>query len=115
VPKIDVMLSPSLQWQSGIPYAPQASVSLPQGRLLINIEPPGSYRTPSQHLLALQISKDVWRRNARQLRVQADFTNLLQNETYQNLITRNFYNANFGLPSSWIPPRMAVIGLKVEF
>jgi hypothetical protein len=115
VPAIAVNVSPSLQWQSGVAFAPQASVSLPQARLSINIEPPGSYRTPSQRLLAVQVSRDVWHRGARRVRALADFTNLLQNETYQNLITRNFFNANFGLPASWIPPRMAVVGLKAEF
>jgi hypothetical protein len=115
VPKIEVTVAPNLLWQSGIAFAPQALVSLPQARLSINIEPPGSYRTPVQRLMGLRVSRDVWRRGTRRLQVTSDFTNLLQNETYQNIITRNFFNANFGKPASWIPPRMAVVGLRVDF
>ena len=115
VPKIDLTIAPHLQLQSGIAFAPQASVGLPQARLSINIEPPGSYRTPFQRLLSLRLSKDVWHRGDRRFQVTADVTNLLQNETYQNLITRNFFNANFGKPASWIPPRMAVLGVRFDF
>jgi len=115
IPRVEVTVSPNLQWQSGIPYAGQASVTLPQGRRSIDVDPPGTYRTPTQYLLAMRISKDLWRQNARHVQVIGDVRNLLQDERNQSVLTKNLYSPNFGLPASWLPPRMAVIGLRLDF
>jgi len=115
IPMIEVTAAANLWVQSGIAYAPQAAVSLPQGRRNINIAAPGTYRTPYQDILNLRLSKNVWEQGGRRIEVMIDIRNLTQGEVYQKVITKNFFNPKFGQPSAWIPPRMALIGGRVNF
>jgi hypothetical protein len=115
VPKIDVQLAPNFVWQSGVAYAAQAALALPQGTRLINIDAPGSHRTPALYLLDLRANKEVWRRGARRVEAILDVRNLLQDEGFQALKTKNFASPLFGQPAAWIPPRMAILGARVSF
>lgn len=115
IPKIEVQLAPNFMWQSGVVYAAQAAVRLPQATKLINLESPGAYRTPTQYLLTLRVSKNVWHNGDRRVEAILDLRNLLQDEVYQRVLTRNFFSASFGQPSTWIAPRMAIVGARVNF
>src|SRR4029077_4422732 len=84
---------------SGTPYAPQVLVNLPQGRRSINIDVPGSYRTPSETFLQFRMTKILFRTNSRRLELTGEVRNALQETDSRSLITRNIASPDFGKPA----------------
>lgn len=115
LPKIDVNLAGAYMLQSGLPYAPQAQVSLPQGRRSINIAPAGEYRFPKQNNLNMRVSKFFTLAQGMRVELIADAQNLLQAETALSVISRNFFASTFGQPATWVEPRRLLLGLKFSF
>jgi hypothetical protein len=106
VPRVRLMVSGHLMAVSGNPYAPQALVSLPQGRRSVNIEPAtGEYRQSTQKLLYLRFGRDVFKRGHRRVELAAEVANLLQDKSSNSIISRNFFSTTFGQPGEWIEPR----------
>jgi len=109
IPKIEVMASTSFVSASGAPFAPEALVQLPQGRLSINIaEADGTYRRPRQDILSLRFAKLLFRQGSRRLEVATEARNLLQDVAHENIITANFFSPTFAQGSSWVEPRRMV-------
>jgi hypothetical protein len=101
---------------SGNPYAPQALVQLPQGRLSINIEEAdGTYRMPYQNSLNLRFTKLLFRQADRRLEIGTEIRNVLQDEGFESVVTRNFFTATFGQASSWVEPRRMVFLARYYF
>lgn len=114
VPKVLVRLSASFMSAQGGPYAPQAQVTLQQGRLNINIAPPdGSYRFPTQNILGLRFSKILFRRGDRRVEVASEVMNALQSKAFDSITSRVFTASTFGQPSNWVEPRR--MNLLVRF
>jgi hypothetical protein len=115
IPKIGMLVAADFQRVSGSPFAPQALVQLPQGRRSVNIEPAGAFRYPSQEMLNFLFSKFLFRRGARSAELIAELKNTLQDTAHSAVITRNFFSATFGQPSTWIEPRRMSIVARVKF
>jgi hypothetical protein len=115
IPRIALMASFHLMAVTGEPFAPQALVSLPQGRRSVNIEPPGGYRYPSQELLYLRFTKVLLRRGDRRLELGAEIANALQDKSHNSLITQNFFSSTFAQPAAWIEPRRMQFVAKAWF
>jgi hypothetical protein len=115
VPVIDMAVSASLMSVTGAPYAPQALIQLPQGRRAINIEPPGSYRLPSQRLLDIRVTKIMFRRGDRRLELSAELANALQETAHASVVSQNFFSATFGAPATFIDPRRLNLVARVQF
>jgi hypothetical protein len=115
VPKIGLVIAPNYLGVSGTPYSPQALISLPQGRISVNIAPPGTYRLPSQNLLFLRMSKTVFQRGDRRLELMAYLTNAFQNGAFTSVVSQNFYGATFGQPNAWVEPRTLYFSARVQF
>jgi hypothetical protein len=106
IPRIDLMVSANVMIVSGLPYAPQALVQLPQGRRPINIAPPGGVnRAPRQDIMALRFSKILARHGGRKLKQMENVNNVLQSKAYQTFITLTYNSPQFAQPSTWIQPR----------
>jgi hypothetical protein len=92
---------------SGLPYAPNTLVPLPQGTRAVNIAPPGSgnNRAPWQKLVSLRFSKALPLGGTRKLELISNVNNILQNKAYQTYVTLNYFNASFAKPAAWIEPR----------
>jgi hypothetical protein len=91
---------------SGTPYAPQAQVQLPQGRLTINIaKADGTYRLPSQQLLWFRYLQTLFTFGTRRLDVGADLSNALQDTAHTGIVSQNIQAATFGEPDEWVLPR----------
>jgi hypothetical protein len=114
VPVIDVMVSPNYLGVSGTPYAPQALVTLPQGRLTVNIAPAGNFRLDSQQLLSLRFSKTVLQRADRRLELIAYISNVFQNKAGTALSSQNYYTPQFGVVNAWAEPRQLYFVAKVQ-
>lgn len=116
LPKVAVLVSSSYMYAQGTPYAPQALISLPQGRRSVNIAPPdGTYRFPSQNLLSFRISKILFRRADRRLELATEIMNALQDKAFDQILTRNFFSPTFGQPANWIEPRRMNFLARVNF
>jgi hypothetical protein len=120
VPRVDVRVSANYQNLSNVPFAPVASVALPQGRRNINIDAPGAFRAERISLLYLRFSKIIRLPAGRRLEFIGNLVNTLQSEAptgtgTTNYITFNFFSPNYGLPNTWVQPRMLYIGVRANF
>src|SRR4029450_5723146 len=59
IPRVDVRVSANYQNLSNVPFAPVASVALPQGRRNINIDAPRAFRAERISLLCLRFHKII--------------------------------------------------------
>jgi hypothetical protein len=107
-------VSGNLQYFSGKPWASTAQVSLPQGDQRILLEPRGSRRLSSQTLLDLRASYAFHVGQLGRIDVMCDLLNVLNDTAEEALATDNFYSPNFGLPSVFIDPRRAMLGVRLN-
>jgi hypothetical protein len=115
VPRIGVVVSASLQYFSGKPWAATAQVALPQNnQQRILLEPRGSRRLSSQSLLDLRVSKTISLGSAGRIELLVDILNALNDTAEEGLATDNFFNANFGQPTSFMDPRRAMVGVRLN-
>lgn len=117
VPRIDVRVSANYQNLSNVPFAP---VALPQGRRNINIDQPGAFRAERISLLYLRFNKIIQLPGGRRLELIANLVNTLQSEAptgtgTSNYITFNYFSPNFGLPNTWVQPRMLYLDARANF
>ena len=120
IPRADVRVSANYQNLSNVPFAPVASVALPQGRRNINIDAPGAFRAERISLLYLRFNKIVRLPAGRRLEFIGNVVNALQSEAptgtgTSNYITFNFFSPNYGLPNTWVQPRMLYVGVRANF
>jgi hypothetical protein len=115
IPRIDANLSGAYMLQTGLPYAPQAQVVLPQGRRSINIAGAGFSRFPKHNNVNLRVSKFFNYSATGRVELIADLQNALQAETALSVITRNYFSTNYGLPGSWVEPRRLLLGIKFAY
>jgi hypothetical protein len=116
IPRIDVMASATFVSASGTPFAPEALVQLPQGRLSIKFqESDGSYRRPRQDILSLRFAKMLLRQGTRRIELATEIRNVLQNEAYESIITANYFSATFNQGSSWVEPRRMIFFARIFY
>jgi TonB-dependent receptor-like protein len=115
VPRIEVQVSGQLAAVNGTPYAPQVLVNLPQGRRSINVDVPGSYRTPTETFLQFRVSKILFRTDHRRVELTGEVRNALQETDSRSIITRNVASPDFGKPAAWPDPRQLQLLAKVFF
>jgi hypothetical protein len=114
ISKIDTQLAVSYMNMGGRPFAPQAQIQLPQGRLSINIDEPGSFRYHTQNILHIRASRVLIRNKTHRLLLNVAVNNILQDTGEQSLVTQNFFSPNFNVPASWIEPRQAYFQLQIR-
>jgi hypothetical protein len=114
ISKIDTQLAVSYMNMGGRPFAPQAQIQLPQGRLSINIDEPGSFRYHTQNILAVRASRVLLKNKTHRLLLNVAVNNILQDTGEQSLVTQNFFSPNFNAPASWIEPRQAYFQLQIR-
>ena len=115
IPRIELQVSGQLAAVSGTPYAPQVLVRLAQGNRSINVDVPGSYRTPSEEYLQFRVTKILFRTGSRRAELTAEIRNALQELDSRSLITRNVASSDFGKPASWPDPRQMLLLGKIFF
>jgi hypothetical protein len=115
----DITISGNVQHQTGRPWARQIRVS---GlgfttNPTIYVEPlDGSRRVPNLNLFDMRVQKSFRIPNSpARADVYVDFLNLTNSDATENLGSRLGTSSSFGLPTSYILPRRAMIGVRMRF
>ena len=116
-----LLVAANFQHFSGKPWAARGDVvpTPTQGPRLILLETRGSRRLSSQSLLDLRVSKTVQVGGAGRIELMLDVLNAL-NETAEEslasetLATETALSPTFGLPATFVDPRRAMIGVRVN-
>lgn len=115
LPKVDVVLGVNFQYLTGKPWAAATFVPLPQGFQQIFIEAPGSHRFSSQTLLDLRVSKVLRFGDRGRVEILVDLLNLLNDTAEERIATNVVERPNFGDPVAFVPPRRAMVGVKLVY
>ena len=116
VPRTRVLVAANFQHFTGKPWNASTQVPLKQGNVRILIEPRGSRRLSSQALLDLRVSRPISTRWGR-FDLLLDVLNLLNDDAEEGISTDNKFagntlNPSFGLPTVFMDPRRAMIGVR---
>jgi hypothetical protein len=106
VPRLGVQLSGNLDAVSGAAVSSLALVSLPQGRLAVNLEAPGSrYRTPQETYLHMRITKFLLRGGSHRLELTGELKNALQETGSPDIQSLVFNSPTFLQANTYPEPR----------
>ena len=109
----DLSFSPMVRYQAGIPFGRTFSTTaLSYGSVRILAEPMGTRRQDAISILDIRVEK-AHRFGARDISVFFDLYNLTNDNPAQNLQWSS--GTAFNRPLSIVPPRLARIGLKLNF
>ena len=118
VPRTGVIVSANFQYFSGKPWMATAQVALPQNnqqpQQRILLESRGSRRLSSQSLLDLRVSRTISLGNLGRIELLLDVLNALNDTAEEGLVTDNLFSANFGQPTSFMDPRRAMVGVRLN-
>ncbi len=114
IPKIEILVGVNFQYLTGRPYTAVANVALPQGLRPIFIEPLGSRRLSSQEILDLRLAK-TFRTGTGSVELLVDILNAFNDTAEEGVATRNFFSSNFGIRTDFVPPRRAMVGVRLSF
>jgi hypothetical protein len=114
VPHTGIAIGANLQYFSGKPWAASAQIALPQGDQRILLEPRGSRRLSSQSLLDLRVSRGLPIGRQGRVELLLDVLNALNSTAEEGLATDNLFSPNFGVPSVFVDPRRAMLGVRLN-
>ena len=118
VPRTGMVIAASMQYFSGKPWAAVALVGLPQtnnqATQRVQLETRGSRRLSSQALLDMRVSKTFSFGGSRRIELLVDVLNVLNDTAEEGLVSENLFSPNFGLPTTFVDPRRAMVGLRVN-
>ena len=111
----DVLLVGTYLGVTGDPFARHHSVTLPQGRVDIALEPAnGDFRMDRQDILNFRLSKN-FRMNDKSIEFGAEFQNMLQDQAWDSVSSKNFFSSSFNVPRFWIEPRRINFLIRSKF
>lgn len=116
VPKTGFVVAGNLGYFSGKPWAGTTLVSVPQNpqQQRILVESRGSRRLSSQTLLDVRLSKMIARGTGKRIELVVDVLNVLNNTAEESLVSDNIASPNFGKPNSFVDPRRAMLGIRMD-
>jgi hypothetical protein len=114
VPRTGLVVAANLQHFSGKPWAASTQVSLPQGDQRVLLEPRGSRRLSSQTLLDLRVSRTIGFSGVGRVELTFDVLNALDDTAEEGLATDTLVSPNFGLPTLFVDPRRAMLGVRLN-
>jgi hypothetical protein len=119
VPRTGFVLAANLQQFSGKPWTAAAQIALPQGAQRVLLEPRGSRRLSSQTLLDLRLSRAITLGRLGRFDLLLDVLNLLNDPAEESLatetlMTETVFSPTFGQPVSFVDPRRAMLGVRLN-
>jgi len=107
-----VRLTPSVRHQSGQPFGRTFTTKLTYGNVRILAEPIGTRRTDNVTIVDLRTEKGIHLSGSRRLAGFVDVFNLLNANPEQ---TTSWSSGTFLRPLSIVPPRIARVGMKLDW
>ncbi len=80
----------------------------------MQLEPRGSRRLSSQTLLDMRVSKTFAFGGPRRIELLLDVLNLLNDTAEEGLVSENLDGTNFGVPNTFMDPRRAMVGVRLN-
>ena len=116
VPRTGFVAAADLQFLSGKPWAATALINPQNGQQRVLIEPRGTRRLSSQTLLDLRLSRTIAFRSTARVELILDVLNALNDDAEEAIAGDDlFAPAAFGQPSTFIDPRRAMLGVRMNF
>ena len=112
-PAWGISLSPMLRYQQGFPWGRTFAANLSYGSVRFLAEPLGTRRQDDIIITDLRLEKELALPNRRNVSAFFDVYNLFNSNPAQNLTWSS--GTSFNRPVSVVPPRLARIGVKVNF
>jgi hypothetical protein len=107
-----VRLTPYLRHQSGQPFGRTFTTTLSYGNVRILAEPIGTRRMDNITIVDLRVEKDVQLSGGRRIAGFLDLFNVLNANPEQNA---SWSSGTFLRPLSIVPPRIAQLGIKLDW
>ena len=114
VPRTGFVIATNFQQLSGKPWAATTQIPLRQGDVRILLEPRGFRRLPSQSLLDVRLSRTISFGDKGRVELLLDVLNLLNDTAAEGLATDNLFAPNFGQPTTFMDPRRAMVGIRIN-
>ena len=114
VPRTGLVVAANFQYFSGKPWAASAQIPLAQGNQRVLLELRGTRRLSSQALLDLRISRTIRLGSLAHVDLMFDVLNALNDSAEEDLKTDDLYSSNFGLPTIFVDPRRAMLGVRIN-
>ena len=116
IPKTGVVFAANLGYFSGKPWAGTTLLSVPQNpqQQRVLVEPRGSRRLSSQTLLDIRLSKVITRGTGKRIELLVNVLNVLNETAEESIISDNIASSNFGKAASFVDPRRAMIGVRMD-
>ena len=111
-------LAGNYQHQTGRPWGRQIRLSSDIAGIETTIygEPlSGDRRTSNLDILDMRLERQFTLAHASNIAVFADFLNLTNSSSYEDIVTRIGTASNFGVPTRFIYPRRLMLGTKFRF
>jgi hypothetical protein len=111
-----VVLAANIGYFSGKPWAATTLISVPQNpqQQRVLVEARGARRLSSQMLLDMRLSRAIAFGGAKRVELLLDVLNVLNSTAEEGLISDNLSSVNFGKPSSFVDPRRAMVGVRMN-
>ena len=109
----DITFSPMLRYQEGFPFGRTFAANLSYGSVRFLAEPMGTQRQDAIWITDLRIEKAIRFPNRRDLSAFFDIYNMFNANPAQNLQWSS--GTSYNRPLSVVPPRLARIGVKLNF
>ncbi len=115
IPRTGIALAANMQYFSGKPWNASAVVATTQNlQQRILLEPRGTRRLSSQTLLDVRVSKTITIGGLGRVELLMDVLNALNETAEEGLATDNLSSATFGQATSFVDPRRAMFGARVN-
>ena len=112
-PWLGIVISPMVRYQQGYPFGRTFNTTLSYGNVRILAEPMGTQRQDAIVITDLRVEKVVSFPNRRDLSLFFDLYNMFNANPAQNLQWTS--GTAYNRPLSVVPPRLARLGLKLNF
>ena len=117
VPRTGFVVAANFQALSGKPWAATATTINPQDATRrVLLEPRGARRLSSQTLLDLRVSRTIPTGTLGRVELILDVLNALNDGAEESIVGDDLLSpATFGQPATFIDPRRAMLGVKINF
>ena len=112
-PWLGIVISPMMRYQQGFPFGRTFNTTLSYGNVRILAEPMGTQRQDAIVITDLRVEKVVAFPNRRDLSLFFDLYNMFNSNPAQNLQWTS--GTAYNRPLSVVPPRLARLGIKLNF